>query len=121
MPPGTRGGRRGEGIPVARRARAQRWRVERRRPPHRPRTAELKRLEADRKVANERAAGAARMDEMDKLFTEFFRGLTARVRPKLEVEASNLVRELTTDATRRWSSTTTTGSGYWTTSTTPTP
>jgi DNA repair protein SbcC/Rad50 len=32
---------------------------------------------------------------MDKLFTEFFRGLTARVRPMLEVEASNLVRELT--------------------------
>ena len=58
-------------------------------------TTELKRLEADRKVANERAAGAARMDEMDKLFTEFFRGLTARVRPMLEVEASNLVRELT--------------------------
>ena len=58
-------------------------------------TAELKRLEADRKLANERAAGAARMDEMDKLFTEFFRGLTARVRPMLEVEASNLVRELT--------------------------
>jgi exonuclease SbcC len=58
-------------------------------------TTELKRLEADRKLANERAAGAARMDEMDKLFTEFFRGLTARVRPMLEVEASNLVRELT--------------------------
>jgi len=58
-------------------------------------TAELKRLEADRKLANERASGAARMDEMDKLFTEFFRGLTARVRPMLEVEASNLVRELT--------------------------
>src|SRR3712207_256510 len=34
-------------------------------------------------------------DLMDKLFTEFFRGLTARVRPMLEVEASNLVRELT--------------------------
>jgi DNA repair protein SbcC/Rad50 len=58
-------------------------------------TTELKRLEADRKLANERAAGAARMDEMDKLFTEFFRGLTARVRPMLEVEASDLVRELT--------------------------
>ena len=58
-------------------------------------TTELKRLEADRKLANERATGAARMDEMDKLFTEFFRGLTARVRPMLEVEASGLVRELT--------------------------
>lgn len=56
---------------------------------------ELKRLEADRKLANERTSGAAQMDEMDKLFTEFFRSLTARVRPMLEVEASNLVRELT--------------------------
>ncbi len=58
-------------------------------------TTELKRLEDDRKLANERSSGAARMDEMDKLFTEFFRGLTSRVRPMLEVEASNLVRDLT--------------------------
>ena len=56
---------------------------------------ELARLDADRKLANERAAGASRMDEMDGLFTEFFRSLTARARPMLEVEASNLVRELT--------------------------
>ena len=35
------------------------------------------------------------MDEMDTLFTEFFRGLTSRVRPALEAEASDLVRELT--------------------------
>ena len=35
------------------------------------------------------------MDEMDGLFTEFFRSLTARARPMLEVEASDLVRELT--------------------------
>ena len=32
---------------------------------------------------------------MDGLFTEFFRSLTSRVRPMLETEASNLVRELT--------------------------
>jgi exonuclease SbcC len=32
---------------------------------------------------------------MDTLFTEFFRSLTARVRPMLEVEASNLIRDLT--------------------------
>ncbi len=57
--------------------------------------AELARLESDRKLANERASEAARMDEMDGLFTEFFRSLTARARPMLEVEASNLVRELT--------------------------
>ena len=58
-------------------------------------TAELKRLEEDRKLANEKASGAARMDEMDGLFTEFFRSLTSRVRPMLETEASNLVRDLT--------------------------
>ncbi|MDQ3910456.1 MAG: SMC family ATPase [Actinomycetota bacterium] len=57
--------------------------------------AELKRLDSDRKLANEKAAAASRMDEMDSLFTEFFRSLTTRVRPMLEVEASNLIRELT--------------------------
>jgi len=56
---------------------------------------ELRRLDDDRKLANEKAAAASRMDEMDGLFTEFFRSLTARARPMLEVEASNLVRELT--------------------------
>lgn len=58
-------------------------------------TTELKRLEGERKRADEKAAGAARMDEMDRLFTEFFRSLTARVRPTLEDEASALVRDLT--------------------------
>jgi DNA repair protein SbcC/Rad50 len=57
--------------------------------------SELKRLDDDRKLANERAAAAARMDEMDALFTEFFRSLTARARPMLEAEASGLIRELT--------------------------
>jgi DNA repair protein SbcC/Rad50 len=56
---------------------------------------ELKRLDDERKLANEKAAAASRMDEMDGLFTQFFRSLTARARPMLEVEASNLVRELT--------------------------
>ena len=56
---------------------------------------ELKRLDDDRKLANEKAAAASRMDEMDGLFTEFFRSLTARARPMLEAEASNLVRDLT--------------------------
>jgi len=56
---------------------------------------ELRRLDDDRKLANEKAAAASRLDEMDGLFTEFFRSLTARARPMLEVEASNLVRELT--------------------------
>jgi exonuclease SbcC len=56
---------------------------------------ELKRLDDDRKLANEKAAAASRMDEMDNLFTEFFRSLTARARPMLEVEASDLVRKLT--------------------------
>jgi len=57
--------------------------------------AELERLDADRKLANRRASEAARMDEMDALFTLFFKSLTARARPMLEAEASALVRELT--------------------------
>ena len=57
--------------------------------------AELGRLDADRKLANRKAAEAARMDEMDALFTRFFKSLTARARPMLETEASALVRELT--------------------------
>jgi exonuclease SbcC len=56
---------------------------------------ELRRLDDDRKLANQKAQAASRMDEMDGLFTEFFRSLTARARPMLEVEASNLVRALT--------------------------
>ena len=56
---------------------------------------ELGRLDADRKLANTRASEAARMDEMDALFTLFFKSLTARARPMLEAEASALVRELT--------------------------
>jgi DNA repair protein SbcC/Rad50 len=58
-------------------------------------TTELGRLDADRKLANRRASEAARMDEMDGLFTLFFKSLTARARPMLEAEASALVRELT--------------------------
>jgi exonuclease SbcC len=56
---------------------------------------ELKRLKETEKLASVKSAAAARMDEMDGLFTEFFKGLTARVRPALEYEASTLVRELT--------------------------
>jgi exonuclease SbcC len=58
-------------------------------------STELKRLDDDRKLANEKERAASRMDEMDGLFTQFFRSLTARARPMLEVEASNFVRELT--------------------------
>jgi DNA repair protein SbcC/Rad50 len=58
-------------------------------------SAEIGRLEAERKLANQKAAAASRMDEMDGLFTEFFKGLTARARPMLEAEASAMVRELT--------------------------
>ncbi|HEY6581609.1 MAG TPA: SMC family ATPase [Rubrobacter sp.] len=57
--------------------------------------SELARLESDRKLANERASEASRMDEMDSLFTLFFRTLTSRARPMLEAEASALVRDLT--------------------------
>jgi exonuclease SbcC len=58
-------------------------------------SAEIGRLEAERKLANQKAEAASRMDEMDGLFTEFFKGLTARARPMLEAEASAMVRELT--------------------------
>jgi exonuclease SbcC len=57
--------------------------------------AELKRLESDRKLANKKASEAARMDEMDSLFTTFFKNLTARARPMIEAEASALIRNLT--------------------------
>jgi DNA repair protein SbcC/Rad50 len=58
-------------------------------------SAELKRLDSDRKLANQKASEAARMDEMDALFTLFFKSLTARARPMLEAEASAFIRELT--------------------------
>jgi DNA repair protein SbcC/Rad50 len=57
--------------------------------------SELAQLEADLKRANERKSEASRMDEMDGLFTLFFRTLTSRARPMLEAEASALVRDLT--------------------------
>jgi DNA repair protein SbcC/Rad50 len=56
---------------------------------------ELKRFSSDRELANRKAAEAARMDEMDALFTQFFKSLTARARPMLEAEASALIRDLT--------------------------
>ncbi|HSK98947.1 MAG TPA: SMC family ATPase [Rubrobacteraceae bacterium] len=58
-------------------------------------STELKRFSSDRDLANRKAGEAARMDEMDALFTRFFKSLTARARPMLEAEASALVRELT--------------------------
>jgi exonuclease SbcC len=57
--------------------------------------AELERLDSDRKLANKKALEATRMDEMDALFTLFFKSLTARARPMLEAEASALIRDLT--------------------------
>jgi DNA repair protein SbcC/Rad50 len=58
-------------------------------------SAEQRRFNADRELANRKAAEAAKMDEMDALFTRFFKSLTARARPMLEAEASALVRDLT--------------------------
>ena len=57
--------------------------------------SEVRRYDEQRKLADERAAKAASLGEMDKLFSEFYRELTARVRPVLEDEASALVRTLT--------------------------
>ncbi|MCA1687215.1 MAG: hypothetical protein LC714_01135, partial [Actinobacteria bacterium] len=56
---------------------------------------ELKRLDSDRKLANKKASEATKMGEMDALFTLFFKSLTARARPMLEAEASDLIRDLT--------------------------
>ena len=56
---------------------------------------ELKRLSSDRELANRKAGEAARLDEMDALFTVFFKSLTARAQPMLEAESSALIRDLT--------------------------
>ena len=48
-----------------------------------------------REVADEKQREAASLGDMDRLFTEFYRELTARVRPRLQREASELVATLT--------------------------
>ncbi len=57
--------------------------------------AELRRYEAQRKLADERGSRATSLGSMDGLLSDFYRELTARVRPVLEEEASGLVRTLT--------------------------
>jgi exonuclease SbcC len=56
---------------------------------------EIGRYEEQRKLADEKAREAARLGEMDRLLSRFYKELTARVRPRLEQEASDLVRTLT--------------------------
>jgi exonuclease SbcC len=57
--------------------------------------AEISRYLEQRKAADDRAKEAAKLGEMDALFSEFYKELTARVHPILEEEASGLVRMLT--------------------------
>lgn len=56
---------------------------------------EVQRARDYQRQADERASEASRMDEMDFMLAEFYRELTARVRPALEAEASDLVCTLT--------------------------
>lgn len=57
--------------------------------------AESRRYEEQRKAADEKGLRAASLSEMDGLFSEFYRELTARVRPNLQREASALIKILT--------------------------
>ncbi len=56
---------------------------------------EVERHEAQRKDADRKNLEAASLNDMDKLFSEFYQELTARVRPQLQREASDLMKMLT--------------------------
>ncbi|MGH3086777.1 MAG: AAA family ATPase [Rubrobacteraceae bacterium] len=56
---------------------------------------ELKRYEEQRRLADEKGLEAASLNDMDGLFSEFYKELTARVRPNLQREASDLLKTLT--------------------------
>ncbi|MBV9453341.1 MAG: SMC family ATPase [Rubrobacter sp.] len=62
---------------------------------------EIVRYEEQRKLADERGQEAVRLGEMDKLLSRFYKGLTARTRPRLEKEASLLIKALTDDRYER--------------------
>lgn len=56
---------------------------------------DLDRYSEQRKAADAKMVEASSLGSMDGLFTEFYRELTARVRPSLQREASDLVKTLT--------------------------
>jgi DNA repair protein SbcC/Rad50 len=56
---------------------------------------ELSRHEEQRALADEKHLEASSLADMDGLFSEFYRELTARVRPNLQREASDLMKTLT--------------------------
>ncbi len=56
---------------------------------------EIGRYDEQRGLADEKARGAAKLGEMDRLLARFYKELTARVRPRLEREAGELVKVLT--------------------------
>lgn len=57
--------------------------------------AEVGRYHEQRKLADEKAKEVAKLGEMDRLLARFYKELTARVRPRLESEAGELVKVLT--------------------------
>jgi exonuclease SbcC len=62
---------------------------------------ELERYEEQRKLADDKGREATRLGEMDKLLSRFYKELTAKIRPRLEKEASNLIKALTDDRYER--------------------
>jgi DNA repair protein SbcC/Rad50 len=56
---------------------------------------EVEKHEERRKEADAKASEAASLGGMDRLFSEFYTELTARVRPNLQREASDLMKTLT--------------------------
>ena len=56
---------------------------------------EIGRYDEQRGLADEKAGAAAKLGEMDRLLARFYKELTARVRPRLEREAGELVKVLT--------------------------
>ena len=62
---------------------------------------ELERYEEQRKLADDKGREATRLGEMDKLLSRFYKELTAKIRPRLEKEASDLIKALTDDRYER--------------------
>ena len=56
---------------------------------------EIGRYDEQRGLADEKAGAAAKLGEMDRLLARFYKELTARVRPRLEREAGELLKVLT--------------------------
>jgi exonuclease SbcC len=62
---------------------------------------DIGRYEEQRKLADEKGREETRLGEMDKLLSRFYKELTARIRPRLEKEANDLIKALTDDRYER--------------------